>query len=154
MTLFKMLMKHFLCTAETIAMPRVVFSGVLSCSSSLLGALRLREKSCASCAVLDYFHGSSKDGVTKESFRKHNKWEKTWQKWEQHKLRKFRHLWQCWKKQYSNICQLCGGLMETSLEPCSHPAPSLYHFLPFAVLSLICWKLFSEAAHFNAYIWI
>lgn len=44
---------------------------MLPCSSSLLGALTCREKSCAACNVLDGFHASSKDGVTKQSLRKH-----------------------------------------------------------------------------------
>lgn len=48
-----------------------MLSGVLPCSSSLLGALVCREKSCTACSVLDCFHASGDDGVTKQSLKKH-----------------------------------------------------------------------------------
>lgn len=132
-----------------------MFSGVLPCSSSLLSALMCREKSCAACTVLDCFHASSKNGVTKQSLRKH-KFDQ-----ERNRTNRKRHGRNEHRRNHvnSDISDSVGkssanyvvDYMGASLEPCSHPVPSLYHFLPFAVSSLTCWKLFSEVVQHNVY---
>lgn len=135
-----------------------MFSGVLPCSSSLLGALMCREKSCAACTVLDCFHASSKDAVTKQSLRKH-KFDQEGNRINMKRKGRNGHRTNHVNSSISDFGKSSAlvstkyvvDYMGASLKPCSHPAPSLYHFLPFAVSSLTCWKLFSEVVQHNIY---
>lgn len=118
-------------------------------------------KSCAACTVLDCFHIASKDeDVTKQSLRKH--------KFDQERnrdLQRKRHgrtghrtdhlnsgISDCVGKNNALIsADYVVDYMGSSLEPCSHPANRLHHFLPFAVSNLTCYKLFSEVVQHNFY---
>lgn len=136
-----------------------MFSGVLPCSSSLLGALMCREKSCAACTVLVCFHAGSKDGVTKQSLRKH-KFDQERNRINRKRHGRNGHRTNCVNSGISDSVGKSSALisanyvvdyMGASLEPCSHPAPSLCYILPFAVSSLSCSKLFSVVVQHNVY---
>jgi len=107
-----------------------------------------REKSSAACSVLDCFHASSKgEDVTQPSWRKHEFDQKRNRNLQRIKHGRNRHRTDHLNSGISDSVGKNSALisadyvvdyMGSSLEPCSHPTPSLYCFLPFAVSNFTC----------------